>query len=788
LSTHTHVDKARDDKLLTGAKVLELSSTVAGAYCGHLVALMGAEVSRLSQPLSADCPPPVLASLEDSLHAGKGQVAADDDDALAAALADADLVFTDSRVDDACDGAFTSTTARTLARIRPGCAVVDITRPAGAGPALDGSPIPCVATPMTVSAAAAMSWGIGRPGEAPLALPYDLSDYLVGTESAGAVALALLLRRVDPTESQRWSVSSTEVVASYVGQISSNFLPYERPWTRDGARATLSGGSYPGAMFPCRDGNVSIMCRTNREWTALIAAMGDPPWSRRQGYDDARIVAAHHADEVDVYVKSWTSAMTVAEITRIGGDFNFPVASILTVAEAVSLNDRAGSKLFKTAATVARAPWVVREVANEDSDSSPPGRRLGLAPQADKPLNGLRVLDLSWVWSGPMVTAALADLGAEIIKIEHRKRPDPARLRGRAIRDGVPVSGPELELSPYFNQMNRGKKSVSVDISTEAGRDVILRLAGVCDVAVENMRPGALERRGLDYAALSRQHPGLVMLSMSMMGQVGPMRGVSGYAPVMSGLSGVDSLVGYDEDNLIGLYNPALGDPNGAAHALALLMGALYRRAQTGRGSWLDVAQVECFLSTLRVPVAIAASGRPPRVPANGHATYFPHGTYAAAGPDEWVSVAARTDAERIRLGSLVADAGPSTPGGPTAPGDLERALTQWLSRRRADEAAGQLRAAGVPASRVEHVEDVLTSDWAARTGLFRMLTHPHLGPRPAFTIPWRRGGRPFGADAAAPLLAAQTAEVLRDILGVSEEELRDLHDAGAIEARELTA
>jgi crotonobetainyl-CoA:carnitine CoA-transferase CaiB-like acyl-CoA transferase len=627
-----------------------------------------------------------------------------------------------------------------------------------------------------------MSWGIGSPDKPPLALPYDLAYYLGGTEAAGAAALAVILRFLDHTSSQRWSVDATEVVGSYVGQISSNFLPYERPWARDGARATMSGGSYPGAMFPCKDGNISIMCRTNREWVALLAAMGNPRWSSRPGFDDARVIARHHADEVDVFVRAWTSTMTTDEMTSLGKRFNFPVASILTVAEAVTLNQFGGGSLFKTGSSAASQPWVVREPSDQTAGDSA-RRPLRLEPLPGKPLNGLRVLDLSWVWSGPMSTAALADLGAEIIKVEHRKRTDPARLRGPAVVDGRVLEGPELELSPYFNQMNRGKKSVSIDISTDGGRDLVLELVRSCDVVVENMRPGALERRGLHYEELSKRSPGIVMLSLSMMGQSGPLRGVAGYAPVMSGLSGLDSIVGYDESNVIGLYNPALGDPNGAAHGLALLMGALYRRARTGRGSWLDIAQVNCLLSTLRVPVILAEQGLPPVVPANNHATFAPHGTYPTAGDDEWVSVAVRTDKERSELDALLV-------GSPIEKaGDREAALTDWIANRTAEQVVATLRGARIPVSRVEHMEDVLSSDWARRTGLFCMLHHPHLGAQPAFTVPWRQEGRAFATPHASPLLAADTARVLGDILGMDEEALQALNGAGAIEMRaDLTA
>jgi len=750
-------------ELLKGLRVLEIAVTVRGAYCGLLLSQLGAEVTRVRLPLVADCPPEYADGLARSLHQRKSTVDGDPETLSAQMVRAFDLVITDCLHDDESGGLGQRLAERVIDVGGATTTVIDVVRP----PTFRAS-VP--SAPAVVSAASGMSWGIGRAGEAPLTLPYDLPDYLAATEAAGAAALTALLRQVGSNPGRRWSVSATEVVASYVGQISSVFLPYGRPWTRDGARATMSGGSYPGAMFPCRDGNISIMCRTNREWHALLDAMGHPEWSSRPGYDDARVVARQHADEVDRWVRAWTAEHTTDAMTALGKQFNFPVATVLTVQEAIALNRFSEGRLFGTApGGVPAGPWMVHE-PRPNARRIPTQRRLALEPRAGKPLHGLRVLDLSWVWSGPMCTAALADLGAEIIKIEHRGRPDPARLRGRALRDGRPIDGPELELSTYFNQMNRGKRSVSIDITTERGVELVLDLAERCDVVVENMRPGALTRRGLDYAAMSARNPGIVMLSMSMMGQTGPLREIGGYAPVMSGLSGLDSLVGYGAEDLIGLYNPALGDPNGAAHALVLLLAALRRRVTLGAGCWLDVSEVECFMSLMRTPIVIAEAGQVVSVPANSHQHFPVQGTFRAFGTDEWVTVAARGDGERRAIDELVADSGSSS-------------LVEWVSARAAGETEKELLTRGVPCSRVQQFEDVAASDWAAAVSLFRVLDHPHLGPRPLYTVPWHRDGGPsFAADRSSPLLASSTVDVLRGILGCTTEDIEALAEAEVVD------
>lgn len=758
---------------LAGVRVVEISSRASGAYAGWLLAQLGATVTRLGYPTVADCDPAAQAELERSLHEGKLTVDADSRSARAAAMAVADVVVADSLHDDALDGWVTRASIDAMDELDASCPVIDVS--AHREPDADRVP----ATSLGASAVAAMSWSLGHPGQAPLTLPYDIPDFMAGTEAASAAVLSLILRRAGHS-SQAWDVASSDVLAMYVGQICSNFLPYERPWRRDGARASMSGGSYPAAMFPCTDGHVSIMCRTNREWGGLVRAMGDPEWAQAPEFADARVVARHHADEADRHLIAWTRTRSRDEIFDLGKEFAFPVAPVLSIEESVvqeQFRIRDFVKPDEHGRVAVGRPWeLTAPSADIDAVSLDRAPWNGGQATLDQPLKGLRVLDMSWVWSGPMVTAALHDLGAEIIKIENRKRADPARLRGRAFRGGKPVDGPELEVTPYFNQMNHGKRSVALDIGTDEGVELILDLVAECDVVVENMRPGALERRGLHYERLSARNPSVVMLSMSLMGQTGPLRSVGGYAPVMSGLAGLDSVIGYDDQDLIGLFNPALGDPNGAAHALAVLLSALACRQVTGQGTWIDLAQVEALLSIQRIAVAERGVGRTPPVRANRHALFHPHGTWRAAGEDAWVAVAARSDDERERLAKIVGAASGA------AEADLETALATWLAEREAGEAANELVSQGLPAQEVHSFESMVGSSWERGRHLTTRVAHPYLGEQLMFAVPWKCNGSGFSVTRPAPLLGADTDAVLTDVLGLSGSRLAELRAAEVIE------
>jgi crotonobetainyl-CoA:carnitine CoA-transferase CaiB-like acyl-CoA transferase len=766
-------DSTLPDGPLTGVRVLELSCRASGAYAGWFLAQLGATVTRLDLPTIVDCDPVAQTELERSLHSGKDVVGVDDVEALAAAGAAANVVVADSLHDDALDGAATKASAAVLAQVPSTCPVVDVSShrpPRGEGAA---------STALGASATAAMSWSLGHPGQEPLALPYDLPDFMAGTEAASAAALSLILRRAGH-DRQRWDIASSDVLAMYVGQICSNFLPYERPWRRDGARASMSGGSYPAAMFACTDGHVSIMCRTNREWDGLLRAMGNPEWSQDPRFEDSRVVARLHADEADPHLVAWTRSRTRDEIFALGTEFAFPVAPVLSIQESLDQEQFAVREFIarnREEEVVVGRPWVLTPPVAAPSVAAP--RRApwdGSQATPAKPLAGLRVLDLSWVWSGPMVTAALHDLGAEILKIENRKRADPARLRGRAFRDGVPVDGPELEVTPYFNQMNHGKRSIALDIGTDEGASLVLDLAAECDVVVENMRPGALERRGLHYEQLSARNPRLVMLSMSLMGQTGPMRSVGGYAPVMSGLAGLDSVVGYDSDDLIGLFNPALGDPNGAGHALAVLLAALVGQQESGVGTWIDLSQVEALVSIQRIAVAERGRGATPAVRGNKHARFAPHGTWRARGEDNWVTVAVRTDDERENLAKVVgAHADASSV-------ELEAALVSWLAARHAGDAVAEMAAAGIAAHPVLSFEEMTSSEWATSRGLVSRVEHPFLGEQLMFAVPWKCNDAGYEVSRPAPLLGADTDPVLTDVLGLGPADLARLRSSGVIE------
>ena len=423
---------------------------------------------------------------------------------------------------------------------------------------------------------------------------------------------------------------------------------------------------------------------------------------------------------------------------------------------------------------VPAAPWRLYEPATERPARNPvsaadPGD--SARPPA-KILAGLRVLDFTWVWSGPMVTSNLADLGAEVIKIEHPSRLDSLRQRGRPLRDGIEIEGPSAELNPWFNQLNHGKKSVVADMKSDEGRAALRRLAATCDVVVENMRPGALADAGLGYADLCADNSDLVMLSMSMAGQSGPLSRMKGYAGIMTSMAGLESIVGYESSErdapFTGMTMTALGDPNGAAHGVAVLLAALHRRQITGRGTWIDLAQTDAILAIMAAPIVESQLLGYVPVRGNSRPDCFPHGHFPCHGADSWIAIVVDSEAQ---WNALVEVVGPGLQGFAGLPvrdrqahaPAITRAIADWTATRDANAITRLLGARGVAASPVATYESMLASEWKARRGLSRTVEHPWLSTQEVFVLPWHFSGTTPGVEAPAPLLGQHTDEVLQN-------------------------
>lgn len=733
---------------LSGVRVLEVSHTIAGAHAGKLLRELGAEVYVVDRSGracgSCDVPEPVAAQLDAdkqmAQHSGDSRY---------------DIVVTD---EDCCLRAPEGTRVPLdLGRVR-----VRIQHAS-----TSDSPTMGVSS-LGATAVSGVATAIGYPDREPLGLPAGVAETVVGTNAVAAV-LAAWLRRDQTNTPIDVAVSTSDCLEFFVGMNSKMYEGYPREWTRAGRRASGSAGPYPAAIFHCKDGFVGLIARSRADWRGLVTAMGEPAWAQSDEMQDPWHISQHLADDVDPLLQAWVAGLTEAELVELSLQHGFVVAPIRTVAEVVEAQQLLSRGFWRgggegEGALHAGVPFLVTEPPTEAVSVNSlhwprPSDRKAIQVEPNRILQGLRVLDLSWVWAGPMVTMVLADLGAEVIKIESRDRPDGSRTRGRPSRNGEPVPGPELEVTPYFHQVGHGKLSFEADLKDPSAREQILRMARDSDVLVENMRPGVMTRLGLSYEDLSAVNPGLVMLSMTLAGQEGPLAQMKGYAPVMGGLSGLEGLLGYGPDDVTGMYTFSFCDPNGATYGLVSLLAALASRQHTGRGSWIDLSQLEAAVMALPVQVGTVQDPSAAGPQANADARYRLQFAVRCAGPDEWVAITAVTEKEVKRLSEVVASV--------SADGDIRLAVESWALARSRDEVLLALRSADIPVEPVLTWPDVVARRMRSGHPQTLEVHHPFGGLERIHVPPWRFPHSVPGIARRAPLLGEHT-EVVSESLGLS--------------------
>lgn len=399
------------------------------------------------------------------------------------------------------------------------------------------------------------------------------------------------------------------------------------------------------------------------------------------------------------------------------------------------------------------------------------------------PLEGIRVADFTWVWAGPFCTLQLAHLGAEVIRVESRTRTCVTRLLP-PFADGTPGSN----RSGYFNQYNQGKLSLALDLKRPEGIAVARDLVAQCDVVCENFAAGVMDRMGLGYEVLRGLRPDLVMIALSGYGATGPDAEFVSYGPAQVPLSGMSSLTGYRDwpPMHVGI---SYGDPTGGLHGAVAVLAALWHRAVTGQGQYIDLSQWETSIATLGEGVlAQGLTGAQPPRDGNRDPHMAPHGVFRCAGDQRWAAIAVRDDAEWRRLAdsigapALAEDPRFATLAARKANEDaLEALVTEWTRPREDTAVVATLQAAGIPAA-VSMTNQDLAEDVDLRDGGFHVrLEHPEIGARLHLGIPWQMSDTPCAVRRPAPCLGEHTDDVLRRVVGYDDARIAQLRDAGVL-------
>ena len=400
------------------------------------------------------------------------------------------------------------------------------------------------------------------------------------------------------------------------------------------------------------------------------------------------------------------------------------------------------------------------------------------SPSREAPgaLDGVTVLDLTRVLSGPYCTMMLADMGARVVKVEQPGKGDDTRAWGPPFQAGE---------SAYFLSINRNKESITLNLKHPDGRRVLDALLERADVLVENFRPGTLERMGLGYAEVARRRPGLVYCSISGFGQTGPRRREPGYDAVLQGEGGLMSITG-EQDGPAYRLGVAIADIVSGMFSAYGVAAALLARHRTGRGQLVDVGMLDAVAAVLTYQAGIYfATGTAPGRLGNRHPTITPYESLETADGELVVAVG-NDQLWRTFCGVLGADDLADDPRFRTnkdrvaARETLRPMLVERLRARPAAEWLADLKAAGVPCGGVRDLEQVFTDPQVLERAMVVALDHPVAGAIRQLGVPVKLGGTPGAVRTPPPTLGQHTTAILGE-LGIGDAEAARLRAAGAI-------
>jgi crotonobetainyl-CoA:carnitine CoA-transferase CaiB-like acyl-CoA transferase len=769
------------DPPLTGLRVVDLSTWIAGGYCTKLLADGGAEVIKVEEPTGdplrrwSASGAPIAADLDGALfnflHASKRSVVDPDD--LDTLLAAADVVVWSRgsvRTPDDLRGA------------HPHLTVTAIT-PFG----LDGPWRDMPATEFTLQAWSGATIGLGRgsPDRPPVHVGGQVGEWLTG---AFAAVGTLVSRRRDHPDGELVDVSMLEVLATCLTYYPVTFADQlGRPFRPDRFVPV------PG-VSAASDGLVGLGTGTGQQWMDFCVMVGHPEWG-----DDPTLLQQPERTRLAPDIDAWVGQRTVAEVLDLASAFRIPNAPVGNGATVPGFEHFQARNSFgrnpRDGATNPRPPWRFSSVSLRPPSPSPrlgehtPGwsRQAPRAAPSPRPLpfSGLRVLDMTSFWAGPFAGHVLALLGAEVVHLEGPTRPDGARLIG-----GVPQEEDRAwERGPIFAALNTNKKGLAIDLRDERGIELLHRFIGTCDVLVENSTPRVLEQLRLGADTLRVEYPELVVVRMPGFGLDGPWRDAPAFAFVIEDASGLTWLTGHPDQLPVEPY--CVGDPNAGLHAVYGLLLALAHRDRTGEGGLVEAAAVDAALSIAAEQVIeSSAYGALLGRAGNRGPGAAPQGVYRAAdeGDDRWVAIAVATDDQWAALRRALGDpawardnALDTAPGRRHAHDEIDAGLGAWCRTRPAGEIVERLWSAGVPVGEVVEPHHQVAVRQLQDRRYFEELDHPVAGPSRYGTLPMRFSRGPARLHTRhAPLLGEHTADLLTEI-GLDAADIAALEDDGVI-------
>lgn len=402
---------------------------------------------------------------------------------------------------------------------------------------------------------------------------------------------------------------------------------------------------------------------------------------------------------------------------------------------------------------------------------------------ARRPLEDVKILDFMWVMAGPAGTRMLADYGATIVRIESPTRIDTARTLAPYHNNKI---GPDA--SALFSNCNAGKFGITLDLGNPRSREVIFDLVRWADVVTESFSPKAMRAWNLDYLALRKAKPDIIMLSTCLMGQTGPLTSFAGFGNLAAAISGFNNLTGWPDRAPAGPFGAYTDYVSPRFTAIAILAALEYRR-RTGKGQYIDQSQAEASLHFL-TPALLdySANGRIQTAAGNSDPEFAPHGIYPSKGDDQWVAIVCKTDddfralCEVMKRAELARDARfQSAADRRRNSAPLDEIIANWTHELEPREAERLAQARAIPAHAVQNSAEYSTDPQIVHRGHFVELPHPVYGKTTVEGPRAKLSRTPAQARRAAPTLGQDNQYVLEKLLGYSEEKIAEIVGSGAL-------
>ncbi|MEW6185873.1 MAG: CoA transferase [Thermodesulfobacteriota bacterium] len=802
-------------KALDNLKVLEFAEEVSGPYCGKLFADLGAEVIKVESPrgdAARFCGPfpdqtahPEKSALFLYLNTNKKGITLDLEQSGDREKFRALVRWADILIDNHPSGVLEEKGLAwdQLQLLNPDLIYLSLTPYGRTGPRskVRGGELTVSHGGALANLLPARSVDTGLP-------PVKMGGYFAGYHGAIIAALtglASYLGKEKNPGGRMVDIALEEVILALVSPVVASTRYHGTTWSRVPDRPPAMG------RMETSDGYVVLGAADDHHFRAFRELMGKPEWAASDRWDD-RYYRMNHLMDIAPMMDDWMRHQKKEDIHLRAAKAKIPIGPFNTAADLMANeqykargyfieieHSKAGKHVypgwpFKMTASppgIERpAPLlgqhnqeVFESIAKNPSQKSfavPPSNPL---ENSTLPLEGIRVLDFSWVWAGPYACRVLAELGAEVIKIEGHKRSDLTRRSVIwPLQDPVPTKvRPNQGLGHITVNLN--KKSLTLDLSKAEGVQIARRLAAQSDIVIDNMRPGAMDKLGLGYPDLKKVKKDIIVATLSSRGYGGPQTDYLGFATIHQAIGGVAYISGHPESH------PTHGTPgdadlmNGITLAYAAL-AALHHRTKTGEGQFIDFSQCEGVSSLIgEILLGYNMTGQIQERMGNRHPVYCPHNLYRCWGVDRWLALEIHSDEEFALLAKLINR--PDLAEDPRFAErkarkqnekELDAIIESWTRERDRDWMVNEFSKAGLAAAPSREARDVYADPHFRKRNVFLQVEHPELGLLEIVDTPWKISGLPK-LNRHAPLLGEHNEYVLKDLLGMSEEEIRVLQE-----------